>query len=91
VHSIQELSALDFARSSLLHEGFSKRVVATDEELVPSAEPFEKPEAWHKVRLPADATVAASTRQHQVPDPINKRASAGCQERMREEVVNIWW
>jgi len=45
MHSVQELSALDFARSSLLHEGFSKRVVAGDQKLVSLAEPFEKPEA----------------------------------------------
>ena len=45
VQSIQELSSFDFVGTSLLHESFSKRVVATDEELVPLAEPLKKPEA----------------------------------------------
>ena len=72
-HFLEESITSLFTRPRLFNKGFSKRVVALDEEPVSSTETFHQFYRRNQSHLPVDATVAPLARKNQIPDPVGRR------------------
>lgn len=76
-------------RSRLGDERRSKRVLAGDEELDATVQPFDVPQVWRAVGLLV-RVAATVTCQHQVPDSVDWCTSRfGADHRPGEEVVDF--
>lgn len=75
----------------MLNQGFTQRMVASDQVLV---SPVESLEVWRRREqhpFAPGSCVAALTGKHEVPDSVqvDSRAQPGPLQHVREEVINV--
>jgi hypothetical protein len=89
VQSADELLALVFRVTGLVHQRFAEWMVTVDEKAVALVQAIEKRALRQARELAVVAAIAVIAGEHEVPDLVEVTNGGHEQQRMREEVIDI--